>query len=97
MAVLSGIALALGAWFAGVALFALAFAPERVIVFGPRASVWSAVTATDAELLSQGDGYMTLRSGGPGFVRSLYSNGAWLVWPALSAGCLGVTRGVRTR
>jgi hypothetical protein len=85
---LRGAALALGAWFGGMAGLALVVDPPGAIAFGPSASLARAVGATDAALLESGAGFVLLWDQAPGLPARLYANGAWFVWPALPKGCL---------
>jgi hypothetical protein len=41
----------------------------------------------EGDLLASGRGCLATRTVGADTVKSLYSSGAWLVWPVLIAGC----------
>lgn len=86
---LRGIALALGLWFGGVALAAVALDPREVVVFGPAAATGRAIENAGAWPLSAGPGFVAARTESTGAVRRLYAAGAWFVWPAFRAGCGG--------
>jgi hypothetical protein len=86
---LKGLLLALAFWFVGMAALACIVDPAFVIVFGADRAPARAVAASRALLVSAGPGFVTARSDEPGYVRRLYANGAWFVWPALRAGCGG--------
>ena len=88
-----GAAVALAAWFGGMTLAALVVEPASVIAFGPPARLLAAALDADAAFLDTGRAFVALRTGGAGTVRRLYAGGAWLVWPALGAGCGGGTPG----
>jgi hypothetical protein len=79
----------LALWFGGLALVALLAEPTAtVIVIAPAATALHAALASDGDLLDAGSGFTIMRSARRGFVRDLYANGAWLVWPAIEGGCL---------
>jgi hypothetical protein len=89
--VLAGVAIAMVAWFGGMAALALAVQPSAVIVFGPTANLAAAIEAADASVLSVGRGFVTAKADRAGLTRRLYAGGAWFVWPALPALC-GLTK-----
>jgi hypothetical protein len=70
---LAGVAAALTLWFTGVAL----------------ATALRAAAATGAALIDLRPGVTRMRASGADAVLRLYTNGAWLVWPAMDGGCLG--------
>ena len=82
-----GLVLALAVWFAGMAAVAYAFDPAAVIVFAPERTAVSAIAAADGTLINSGIGFATGTSERSGFVRRLYAQGAWFVWPSLTRGC----------
>jgi hypothetical protein len=41
----------------------------------------------EGDLLASGRGYLAMRTVGTDTVKSLYGNGAWFVWPVMTAGC----------
>jgi len=78
----------LAAWFGGVGLVTLLAEPTpAVAVFAPGESALRVAVASDVDLVDSGRGYMLVRSNRRGFVRDLYANGAWFVWPAVEGGC----------
>jgi hypothetical protein len=89
---LCGIGVALFAWFGGMAIAAYFFDPSSVIVFGPQNRTIAAIVEADGALLRSEPGFTTARSDRMGFVRRLYSAGAWFVWPALTDGCFAPGR-----
>jgi hypothetical protein len=77
-------------WFAGLAVTtALAEPTRRVAVFGPAATTLRALTQGDSRLVDGGSGYIIVQGQDPGFVRQLYTGGAWLVLPVIAGGCSG--------
>lgn len=83
-----GVAAALAAWVALVALLTLALEPvSRVAVFGPEARVLAAAVAADARIVDRGPGYLIIDGATAGFVARLYAGGAWLVLPRRLGGC----------
>jgi hypothetical protein len=78
-----GTAAVLAVWFVGMAAAALVVTPTVVVAFGDPGRLASA----DGDLLASGRGFLAMRTGSTDTVRSLYQNGAWLVWPLLTAGC----------
>jgi hypothetical protein len=89
-----GCVLVLTIWFTGMALTATVVTPNAVVAFGSPARLAVAADSVDAELLNAGPAFVTLRPESRDTVRKLYVNGAWLVWPILSAGCSGKTKGL---
>lgn len=82
-------ALAGGIWFGGLAAVAWAFEPTRsVIVLAPgKGATIALVAAADVALLEVADTFLTVAGRSPGFVKTLYAAGAWLVLPASGSGC----------
>ncbi|MBV8661591.1 MAG: hypothetical protein JO107_00685 [Hyphomicrobiales bacterium] len=78
-----------------MAAVAYAFDPSEVIVFGPSDVAIAAIANSDGELLTTGTGFATATSDRAGFVRRLYAQGAWFVWPALTQGCFAAGRFIR--
>ncbi|WP_228747836.1 hypothetical protein [Bradyrhizobium sp. BR 10289] len=78
-----GAAAVLAVWFVGMAAAAVVVTPTVVVAFGDPARL----AAGDGDLLASGRGFLAMRTGSTDTVRSLYQNGAWLVWPVLTAGC----------
>jgi hypothetical protein len=83
---IAGLLLVVVVWFAGMALAALMVRPDSVVGFGPPARLISAVAESDGYPLDAGQFYVAARTG-PSTVRSLYTAGAWLVWPVIGKGC----------
>ena len=90
-----GLTLVLVAWFVGMAAVAYAFDPGAVIVFAPQRTAISAIASADGKLLNNRFGYATATSDRSGFVRRLYAQGAWFVWPSLTRGCFASDRFTR--
>jgi hypothetical protein len=81
--------LALGLWFGGLLLGAVAFEPTTaVMVYAPggRGVIASARNA-DVDLLEASGSLFTVAGRNAGFVRRLYASGAWFVLPATGGGC----------
>jgi hypothetical protein len=70
-------------WFVGMAAAALVVTPTVVVAFGDPGRLAGA----DGDLLTSGRGFLAMRTGSTETVKTLYQNGAWLVWPVLTAGC----------
>lgn len=92
---ISGLATALVLWFGGMGVAAYGFDPSAVIVFGPGGTAIAAIANSDGELLTAGVGFATATSDRAGFVRRLYGQGAWFVWPSLTQGCFAAGRFTR--
>jgi hypothetical protein len=91
-----GMMLALGIWFAGMAAVAYAFDPAAVIVFAPGGTAAvTAIAMADGKIVNSGFGFATGTSDRSGFVRRLYAQGAWFVWPSLTRGCFAADRFTR--
>ena len=90
-----GLTLVLVAWFVGMAAIAYAFDPGAVIVFAPQRTAISAIASADGKLLNNGFAFATATSDRSGFVRRLYAQGAWFVWPSLTRGCFASDRFTR--
>jgi hypothetical protein len=88
-------AVAVGAWFAGLAVAALAFEPTRqvVVVAANRDAAIASIARADVALVHASDNVITVVGRSRGFVRELYSGGAWLVLPASNGGCRGRSNG----
>ncbi len=98
LAWLIGPAIILG-WLGFMALAYVLFEPgETVMVVGPQARNFQAIAEADAQVLSSGEGFLVARSDRPGYVRRLYSGGAWLVLPATDMMCghPGIVRKIAT-
>ena len=81
-------ALALAAWFAGLAILAYAVEPSReVIVWAPEGRLPALAAAPVSVLDTPGGGFIRLRGESTGFVGALYAGGAWLVLPAAAGTC----------
>lgn len=78
-----GAAAVLVVWFVGMAAAALVVTPTVVVAFGDPGRLAGA----DGDLLASGRGFLAMRTADEDTVKSLYSRGAWLVWPVLTAGC----------
>ena len=89
---LAGLATALILWFGGMGATAYFCDPSAVIVFAPNDIAVAAVASADGELLTSGAGFVTATSDRSGFVRRLYAQGAWFVWPSLTQGCFAEGR-----
>ena len=79
----AGAADVLAVWFTGMAAAALVVTPSAVVAFGNP----DQLVGVDGDLLASGRGFLVMRTTGADTVRVLYRNGAWLVWPVLTAGC----------
>ena len=73
----------LAIWFIGMAAAALVVTPTVVVAFGDPGRLVGA----EGDLLASGRGFLAMRTGSTDTVAALYRNGAWLVWPVLTAGC----------
>jgi hypothetical protein len=78
-----GAAVVLAIWFAGMTAAALVVTPNAVVAFGDP----DRLVGVDGDLLASGRGFLAMRTASRGTVKALYRNGAWLVWPVLTAGC----------
>ena len=86
-------ALALAAWFAGLAVLAYAVEPSReVIVWAPAGRLPTISSAPVSVLDTPGGGFIRLRGESKGFVGALYAGGAWLVLPAAAGACRSARR-----
>jgi hypothetical protein len=78
---------ALACWFAGLIAITPILEPTRdVLVFG-RTETIAALPASGAALVDAAGSWTRVRRTEAGFVRRLYANGAWLVFPAFDGGC----------
>jgi hypothetical protein len=75
-------------WFVaiGVLTYFVDLSPT-VIVFGPEATTMAAMSRSDTLVLEGGPGFIIVQGRSRGFVRKLYSEGAWLVMPSDLDGC----------
>jgi hypothetical protein len=90
-------AIAVSAWFLALALLTVALEPSpTVAVFGPVRRVAAALDGTEMRIVGAGTGYLIVRGSSPGFVRTLYEHGAWLILPSDITGCLALTRPPKT-
>ena len=78
-----GAAVVLAVWFAGMTAAALVVTPSAVVAFGDPGRL----AGVEGDLLASGRGFLAMRTADSDTVRALYRNGAWLVWPVLTAGC----------
>ncbi len=83
------VAMTLVAWFGGMGALALVVEPGEVVAFGRMPDLIRATTDADALLVRAGPGFVTLSGQHGGWVRKLYSGGAWFVWPIVGRGCGG--------
>jgi hypothetical protein len=90
-----GLVVVLVVWFAGMAAVAYVFDPAAVIVFAPQRTAVTAIATADGNLINSGFGFATGTSDRSGFVRRLYAQGAWFVWPSLTRGCFAPDRFTR--
>jgi hypothetical protein len=86
--------LAIWLFIAGVA--ALAEPTSTVTAFGPQANLLQAINASDVELLNAGRGFMVVRGRTAGFVRALYTGGAWAVLPGGIGACSAADLSAKT-
>jgi hypothetical protein len=84
-----GVAAAMSVWLVGVIVCTVAIEPTRtVMIIGPdRKSLVSVVERFGDIALVDGSDRSMIVSGSPGFVRRLYTAGAWLVLPVRASGC----------
>jgi hypothetical protein len=83
---LAGLLAVVSIWFSGMAIAATAVRPDTIVAFGSPARLIEAVSRSDGYLLDAGRFYVAARTG-PSTVRTLYSGGAWFVWPAIARQC----------
>jgi hypothetical protein len=80
---------AFAAWLAIAAVITFIFEPvPDALVVGGRTHMADLLAGSDTRIVDVKPGYMLVRGMEKGFVRALYSNGAWLVLPATPGGCL---------
>ncbi len=72
-----------------LAITAAAEPTRDAIVFGAPPSTLALLAGSDTRVVGIGDSYLVVRGAERGFVRALYANGAWIVLPARTGGCLG--------
>jgi hypothetical protein len=83
---------ALAVWFVGIVLATYFIEPTPdVVVFAPRDRLVTALSGAPVAILDSRDNFLRLRGQPRGFVRALYGNGAWVVLPATTGGCRGVS------
>lgn len=86
---LSAAVIALKIWVVGLCVATLfTERGQTVVVLGPSSLAFRAAARRDVAVLDGGAAYVLVRSDRAGFVRDLYANGAWLVWPAMGGGCV---------
>jgi hypothetical protein len=74
-------------WTVVAGLAALAEPTSTVTVFGPPAKLVQAIRISDVDLIDAGRGFLIVRGRTAGFVKTLYSAGAWAVLPGGIGGC----------
>jgi hypothetical protein len=84
-------------WMVVAGLAALTEPTSTVTVFGPQAKLIQAVQSSDVELLNAGRGFLIVHGRTAGFVRALYSAGAWAVFPGGIGACASADLSDRTR
>jgi hypothetical protein len=91
--------LALASWFTALAVLTYAAEPSReVLVWVPNARLAKTLSSAPVSVLDgQSAGFLRVRGDTPGFVRSLYAGGAWVVLPAGSGGCRALFSGYEAR
>jgi len=77
----------LSIWMVVAGLAALTEPTSTVTVFGPQAQLMQAIRSSNVELLNAGRGFLIVRGRTAGFVRALYSAGAWAVLPGGIGAC----------
>jgi len=77
----------LAIWMAIAGLGGLAEPTFTVTAFGPQGTLMRAISVADVQLLDAGRGFVVVRGGAAGFVRALYSAGAWAVLPSGIGAC----------
>ena len=84
---------ALAGWFAALALLTYAAEPSReVIAWVPHARLAQTLSSAPVSVMEgRSGGFVRLRGDRPGFVRTLYASGAWMVLPAANGGCGGAS------
>jgi hypothetical protein len=82
-------AAALGIWCLLIIAITVAVEPtDDVIVVGTPVRTMAALTGSDNLIVDSGTYFVRIRGTKPGFVRSLYHNGALLVLPSSVGGCI---------
>src|ERR1700740_3092537 len=84
-------------WMVIAGLAALTEPTSTVTVFGPQAKLMQAIRGSDVEFLDAGRGFLIARGRTAGFVRALYSAGAWVVLPGGTGACASADLSGRTR
>ena len=81
--------LALAAWFSALAALTYAAEPRDVVAWVPQARLAEMLSAHSISVIdAPSGGFVRLRGDTPGFARTLYASGAWMVLPAARGGCL---------
>jgi hypothetical protein len=84
-------------WMVVAGLAALTEPTPTVTVFGPQAKLMQAIRSSDVELINAGPGFFIVRGRTAGFVKALYSTGAWVVFPGGIGACASAALSGRTR
>ena len=74
-------------WMVVAGLAAFTEPTSTVTVFGPRDKLMQAIQSSDVEILDAGRGFLITRGRTVGFVKALYSSGAWAVLPGGIGAC----------
>jgi hypothetical protein len=75
-------------WFSAVAVLTRFAEPSSsVMVFGPIENTLKALGQSEMTLVAGGTGFLVVQGDQPGFVKTLYRQGAWLVMPSIVDGC----------
>ena len=88
---IGGMLAALAIWFTGMTAAVFVVPPQTIVAFGAPKQLIQAAAEADASIVGATGRTLTLRPGASDTVQRLYRGGAWLVWPALKAGCIGRT------
>jgi hypothetical protein len=80
--------IAFACWIAALSALAYRADPgDQVAVWVPPKHLWKVISASSVSVIDAGPtGFVVLRGDAPGFVASLYTNGAWLVLPVRGPG-----------
>lgn len=89
---IGGMLAALALWFAGMSAAVVVVQPETIVVFGEPQQLVRLAAEADAMLLGATSRAVIMRPEARDTVQRLYRGGAWLVWPAFKAGCVGRNR-----
>jgi hypothetical protein len=79
--------IALACWFTGLVAITPMIEPTRDVLVFARTEAIATLPASGAALVDAGGLWTRVRRTDAGFVRRLYANGAWLVFPAFDGGC----------